>query len=203
MRRSDLPVAVADPFHMGHVAFRLDRGRQRVQMFAVAQRDFLAEEIEPITISGRKGDTVVDADESVRPDTTLETLGRLKELDVEGGGTTAGNAPGVNDGAAALVLASEEWATANGATVLGFIRGHAYVAGRTQDLAKMPGAATKLLLEREGPGFGRDRATLLVRVLVVAHDLALARVLEQPDADPRAFADTFADVVRDVRTVFR
>lgn len=60
-----------------------------------------------------------------------------------------------------------------------------------------------LLIEREGPGFGRDRATLLVRVLVVAHDLALARVLEQPDADPRAFADTFADVVRDVRTVFR
>jgi AcrR family transcriptional regulator len=59
-----------------------------------------------------------------------------------------------------------------------------------------------LLLEREGPGFGKDRATLLVRVLVVAHDLALERVLGQPDADPRAFADTFADVVRDVRAVF-
>ena len=86
----------------------------------------------------------------MRPDTTLATLGRLKELDVEGGGTTAGNAPGVNDGATALVLASEEWAAANGHTPLAFVRGHAYVAGRSQDLAKMPGAATKLLLEREG-----------------------------------------------------
>jgi acetyl-CoA C-acetyltransferase len=129
---------------------RQDAWAARSHERAVAQAAFLAEEIEPITISGRKGDTVVDADESVRPDTTLESLGRLKELDVEGGGTTAGNAPGVNDGAAALVLASESWASEHGATPIGFVRGHAYVAGRTQDLAKMPGAATKLLLEREG-----------------------------------------------------
>ena len=46
MRRSDLPVAVADPFHMGHVAFCLDRSRQRVQMFAVAQRDFNPQPVE-------------------------------------------------------------------------------------------------------------------------------------------------------------
>ncbi len=130
---------------------RQDAWAARSHERAVAQAAFLAEEIEPITIRGRKGDTIVDADESVRPDTTLESLGRLKELDVEGGGTTAGNAPGVNDGAAALVLASEEWASANGhGSPIGFVRGHAYVAGRTQDLAKMPGAATKLLLEREG-----------------------------------------------------
>jgi acetyl-CoA C-acetyltransferase len=135
---------------LGITRERQDAWAARSHERAVAQADFLADEIAPITITGRKGDTVVDADESVRPDTTLETLGRLKELDVEGGGTTAGNAPGVNDGAAALVLASEAWANDNGATVLGFIRGHAYVAGRTQDLAKMPGAATKLLLEREG-----------------------------------------------------
>ena len=129
---------------------RQDEWAARSHTRAVEQAEFLKEEIAPVTISGRKGDTVVDADESVRPDTTLETLGRLKELDVEGGGTTAGNAPGVNDGAAVLVLASEEWADANGHAPLGFVRGHAYVAGRTQDLAKMPGAATKLLLEREG-----------------------------------------------------
>jgi acetyl-CoA C-acetyltransferase len=135
---------------LGISRLRQDEWAARSHERAVAQEAFLAEEIAPITIHGRKGDTVVDSDESVRPDTTLETLGRLKELDVEGGGTTAGNAPGVNDGAAALVLASEDWATANGATPLAFVRGHAYVAGRTQDLAKMPGAATKLLLEREG-----------------------------------------------------
>lgn len=129
---------------------RQDEWAARSHERAVAQRDFLAEEIAPVTITGRTGDTVVEHDESVRPDTTLETLGRLRELDVEGGGTTAGNAPGVNDGAAALVLASEEWAIANGHVPIGFVRGHAYVAGRTQDLAKMPGAATRLLLQREG-----------------------------------------------------
>lgn len=135
---------------LGITRQRQDEWAERSHRRAVEQREFLAEEIAPITVSGRKGDTVVDSDESVRPDTTLETLGRLKELDVEGGGTTAGNAPGVNDGAAALVLASEEWAGSNGHAPLAIVRGHAYVAGRTQDLAKMPGAATKLLLEREG-----------------------------------------------------
>ena len=129
---------------------RQDEWAARSHQRAVEQEAFLKEEIAPITIKTRKAEMLVDSDESVRPDTTLETLGRLKELDVEGGGTTAGNAPGVNDGAAALVLASEEWASANGHTPMAFVRGHAYVAGRTQDLAKMPGAATKLLLEREG-----------------------------------------------------
>ena len=135
---------------LGITRERQDAWASRSHERAVAQAAFLAEEIAPVTITGRKGDTVVSADESVRPDTTLQTLGRLKELDVEGGGTTAGNAPGVSDGAAALVLASESWAAANGATPIGLVRGHAYVAGRSQDLAKMPGAATRLLLEREG-----------------------------------------------------
>ena len=94
------------------------------------------------------------ADESVRPGTTVETLAGLKELDVEGGGVTAGNAPGVNDGATALVLASEDWARELGIEPLAYVRGHAYVAGRTQDLAKMPGDATKLLLERQGVAVG-------------------------------------------------
>jgi acetyl-CoA C-acetyltransferase len=135
---------------LGITRERQDTWAARSHERAIEQAAFLAEEIAPVTIRGRKGDTVVDADESVRPGTTVETLGKLRELDVEGGGTTAGNAPGVNDGAAALVLASEQWAAANGATPIAFVRGHAYVAGRTQDLAKMPGAATKLLLEREG-----------------------------------------------------
>lgn len=117
---------------------------------AVQQAEFISEEIAPVTISTRKGDLLIDNDESVRPDTTVDTLARLKELDVEGGGTTAGNAPGVNDGAAALVLASESWAREQGIMPVAFVRGHAYVAGRTQDLAKMPSAATKLLLDREG-----------------------------------------------------
>jgi acetyl-CoA C-acetyltransferase len=133
---------------------RQDEWAARSHQRAAAQAGFVNEEIAPVTIRTRKGEVVVDTDESIRPDTTVETLAKLKELDVEGGGTTAGNAPGVNDGAAALVLATEEWAGANGIAPLGFVRGHAYVAGRTQDLAKMPGAASKLLLEREGLSAG-------------------------------------------------
>jgi len=129
---------------------RQDEWAMRSHVRAAAQADWLAEEIAPVTISSRKGDTVVARDESVRPDTTMETLGKLRELDVEGGGTTAGNAPGVNDGAAALVLASEEWATAAGIAPIAFVRGHAYMAGRTQDLAKMPGDATLKLLAAQG-----------------------------------------------------
>ncbi len=129
---------------------RQDEWAARSHQRVAAQAAFIAEEIAPVTVKTRKGDVVVDADESVRPDTTVETLAKLKELDVEGGGTTAGNAPGVNDGAAALVLGTESWASEHGIAPLGFVRGHAYVAGRTQDLAKMPGAAAKLLLQREG-----------------------------------------------------
>jgi acetyl-CoA C-acetyltransferase len=129
---------------------RQDAWAARSQQRAAASAEFWAEEIAPITITGRKGDTIVDSDEGVRGDTTIETLGKLRELDVEGGGVTAGNAPGVNDGAAALVLASESWAKEHGFTPLAIVRGSAYVAGRTQDLAKMPGDATRKLLDREG-----------------------------------------------------
>lgn len=129
---------------------RQDAFAARSHQLASEHADFWAEEIAPVTIKGRKGDTVVERDESVRPDTTVESLSKLRELDVEGGGVTAGNAPGVNDGATALVLASESWAKAQGLTPLAVVRGSAYVAGRTQDLAKMPGDATKRLLEREG-----------------------------------------------------
>lgn len=139
------------------VALELGISRERQDAWAVrsheraeAQRTWIAEELAPVTISSRRGVTVVEHDESVRPGTTMETLGALRELDVEGGGTTAGNAPGVNDGAAALVLASETWASERDLAPLAYVRGHAYVAGRSQDLARMPGAAIRRLLEREG-----------------------------------------------------
>lgn len=127
-----------------------DEWAVRSHKLSVEHKEFISEEIAPITIKSRKGDIVIDSDESVRESTTLESLAKLRELDVEGGGVTAGNAPGVNDGAAALVLASESWAKENGFTPLAYVKATAYVAGRTQDLAKMPGEATKLMLDREG-----------------------------------------------------
>lgn len=67
-----------------------------------------AEEIVPVHVQGRKGETVVAEDEHIRPDTTLEALGRLKPAFDREGSVTAGNASGINDGAGAFVLASEE-----------------------------------------------------------------------------------------------
>ena len=86
-------------------AFAL-RSQQRTA--AAQQAGFFAEEIVPVVIKGRKGDTVVDTDEHPRADTTAEVLARLKPVNGEGKTVTAGNASGVNDGAAAMILASAE-----------------------------------------------------------------------------------------------
>jgi len=75
---------------------------------------FFAEEIVPVEISGKKGSTIVSADEHPRPDTTFEGLAKLKPAFRTPGTITAGNASGVNDGAAAIILASEDAAKRNG-----------------------------------------------------------------------------------------
>lgn len=83
--------------------------------FAAAQRDGrLADEIAPVVIAGRKGDVVVDRDEHNRPDTTAESLARLRPAFRKDGMITAGNASGINDGAGALLIASREAARAHG-----------------------------------------------------------------------------------------
>ena len=109
-----------------------------------------AEEIAPVTIQGRKGATVVDTDEGPRRDTSLERLAALKPVFVADGSTTAGNAPGVNDGAAALVLASEDWANERGIAPLAAICGHGYVADDYAYLVRTPAAATRVALEKAG-----------------------------------------------------
>jgi acetyl-CoA C-acetyltransferase len=129
---------------------RQDEWAARSHQRTIAAAERLAEEIAPVTISSRRGDTVVDRDESVREGTTAEGLAKLPPVFTKDGSTTAGNAPGVNDGASALVLASEEWATANGHTPLAIVRGHAYVAGESPYLMVHPATAVTKLLEREG-----------------------------------------------------
>lgn len=110
----------------------------------------LAEEIIGVKVSGRRGAThYVEADESIRRDTSLENLAALEPLD-EGGTVTAGNAPGVTDGAGALVLATEDFAGRRGLEPLGAIVAHAKVAGQPPDLLSVPGDAGKLVLEKAG-----------------------------------------------------
>jgi len=108
----------------------MDRWALRSHERAVAATDDgrLPEEIVPVTVRGRKGDTVVEVDEAPRREASLEALAKLKPLFGEDGSHTAGNSPGVNDGAGALVLSSDEWAHRNGRQPLATIIAQAQVA---------------------------------------------------------------------------
>jgi acetyl-CoA C-acetyltransferase len=110
----------------------------------------LPEEIVPVTVKSKKGETVVEIDEGPRRDTSLEKLASLPGLVAKEGSHTAGNSPGVNDGAGALVLASDEWARSNGRPALATIVNHAQVADEFAYLARTPANAAKKALERAG-----------------------------------------------------
>jgi acetyl-CoA C-acetyltransferase len=149
--------------HMAHeaseVAEELEMTRPDLDKFALLSHERaveatdagrLPEEIVPVTVSSKKGDTVVEIDEAPRRDTSLEGLSKLKPIFVKDGTHTAGNAPGVNDGAGAVVLASEEWAKANDRTPLATIVAQAAVADDFPYLARTPANATKVALEKAG-----------------------------------------------------
>jgi acetyl-CoA C-acetyltransferase len=157
---------LTNPFsgkHMAHeateVADELELTRADMDKFALRSHELaikatdegrLPEEIVPVTISSKKGDTVVEIDEAPRRDTSLETLAGLPAIFVKDGSHTAGNAPGVNDGAGALVLASDEWAKANGKAPLARLVAQAAVADDFPYLARTPANATKAALEKAG-----------------------------------------------------
>ena len=130
----------------------MDRFAERSHRLAQAATDEgrLADEIVSVTVKGRKGDTVVETDEAIRPDTTIETLSKLKAVGGDDATHTAGNAPGVNDGAAAIVVASDEWASENGKTPLATVVSYGQVADDFPYLAKTPALAAKQALEKIG-----------------------------------------------------
>jgi acetyl-CoA C-acetyltransferase len=110
----------------------------------------LPEEIVSVTVKSKKGDSVVEVDEAPRRDTSLEALAKLPPMYVKDGSHTAGNAPGVNDGAGALVLASDEWAKSAGRTPLAKIIATAEVADDFAYLARTPANASKKALDQAG-----------------------------------------------------
>jgi acetyl-CoA C-acetyltransferase len=130
----------------------LDRWAMRSHELALKATDEgrLPEEIVSVTIKGRKGDTMVEVDEGPRRDTSLEKLASLPGLVGKEGSHTAGNAPGVNDGGGALVVASEEWASANGKEALAEIVAHAQSADEFAYLARTPASAATKALELAG-----------------------------------------------------
>lgn len=130
----------------------LDRWALRSHQRAVAAMDAgrMAEEIVPVTISSRKGEITVDNDEAPRRDTSLETLAKLPGLVGREGSHTAGNSPGVNDGAGALVLASDEWASSNDRRPLATVIAQAQVADEFAYLARTPANAALAALAKVG-----------------------------------------------------
>jgi acetyl-CoA C-acetyltransferase len=108
------------------------------------------EEIAAVTVKSKKGESTVEVDEAPRRETSLEQLSKLPGLTGEGGSHTAGNSPGVNDGAGALVLASQEWAKKNDRRPLATIVAQAAVADDFPYLARTPANATRAALEKAG-----------------------------------------------------
>jgi acetyl-CoA C-acetyltransferase len=130
----------------------LDRWALRSHELAIQATDEgrLPEEIVPVTVKGRKGDTVVEVDEGPRRDTSLELLAKLPGLVGKEGSHTAGNSPGVNDGGGALVLASDDWAQRHGKQALAEIVAQAQVADDFAYLARTPAKAAEVALRKAG-----------------------------------------------------
>jgi acetyl-CoA C-acetyltransferase len=130
----------------------MDRWALRSHQLAIKATDEgrLPEEIVPVTVKGKKGDMVVEIDEAPRRETTLEQLAKLPSAFGDGGSHTAGNSPGVNDGAGALVLASDEWAKRNDKRALATIVAQAQVADDFPYLARTPAKAAQKALDKAG-----------------------------------------------------
>jgi acetyl-CoA C-acetyltransferase len=130
----------------------MDKFALRSHQLAVQATDEgrLPEEIVPVQVKVKKEEKAVEVDEAPRREASLESLSKLPGAFGKEGAHTAGNAPGVNDGAGALVLASDEWAKQNGREVLATIVTQAAVADEFPYLARTPANATKKALDRVG-----------------------------------------------------
>jgi acetyl-CoA C-acetyltransferase len=157
---------LTNPFsgkHMAHeaseVAAELEMTRPDMDRWALRSHQLtikatdegrLPEEIVPVTVKGKKGETTVEVDEAPRRDASLETLAKLPPIFMKDGSHTAGNSPGVNDGGGALVVASDEWAKRNGKRALATIVAQGAVADDFPYLARTPAKAAKQALEKAG-----------------------------------------------------
>ena len=133
---------------------RADMDRWAARSHALAARATdegrLAEEIVSVTVKSRRSESVVEADEAIRPDSTVESLAKLKPVGGDDATHTAGNAPGVNDGAAAVIVASAEWAEREGREPLARVLSYGTIADDFAYLARTPATATTKVLGRAG-----------------------------------------------------
>ncbi|MGO1545316.1 MAG: acetyl-CoA C-acyltransferase [Gulosibacter sp.] len=119
---------------------------------AAASEEFFAGEIEPFTVTSRRGDSVVSADDGIRADTTTESLAKLRPAFAAQGTITAGNASQITDGAAAVVIASEAAVERLGLSALARIEATAFVAGPDVSLQSQPSNAIRAALKKVSAG---------------------------------------------------
>ena len=143
------------------VAKRLDIGREAQDEYALRSHELgakavsegrFAEEIVPVTLKTRKGERVIDTDDHIRPETTLEALSGLRAAFGKEGTVTAGNASGIVDGAASIVVTTDERARADGLDVMATIRGWSYVGVDPKEMGIGPVPAIRNLLEKASLG---------------------------------------------------
>ena len=178
-------------YHMGqtaeNIAARWQITREDQDRFAVASQNKaeaaqkggkFADEIAPVTIKGRKGDTVVDQDEYIRHGATLESVAGLKPAFSKEGSVTAANASGLNDGAAALVLMSAEEAAKRGLTPLARIASWAHAGVAPDIMGTGPIPASRKALEKAGWSVGdldlvESNEAFAAQSICVVRDLGL------------------------------
>jgi 3-oxoadipyl-CoA thiolase len=172
---------VAEDYQVSRVdqdAFAL-RSQQRAR--AAAAAGFFAQEIVPVEVKGGKaGPVIVDTDEHPRPDTTLEGLAKLKPIVRNHGTVTAGNASGINDGAAAMILASEQAAKRHGLTPRARVLGMASAAVPPRVMGIGPVPATRKLMGLLALKIG-DFDLIEINEAFASQGLACLRQLGVPD----------------------
>ena len=158
--------ALNDPFGVGHMGITAENLAEKWDISREEQDAFAAEshrraaaaiadgrfesQIVPITLKTRKGEVTFDTDEHVRPDTTAESLAKMRTAFKKDGTVTAGNASGINDGAAFLVLAAAETAEQAGQKPIAKIVSYAVAGVSNEIMGEGPIPATKLALNKAG-----------------------------------------------------
>ena len=176
-------------YHMGitaeNLAEKYQISREEQDAFATASQNKaeaaqstgkFADEIAPVTIKGRKGDTIVTADEYIRTGATIEAMAGLKPAFKKDGTVTAGNSSGLNDGAAALVLMTADEAAKRGAPVLGRIASWATCGVEPSIMGIGPAPASRKALEKAGWTIG-DLDLIEANEAFAAQALAVGREL--------------------------
>ncbi len=175
---------VAEEFHISRQDQDAFAYRSQQRTAAAMESGALAEEIVPVTISGRKGAPVIVAqDEHPRPDTTLEALAALKPIVKPNGTITAGNASGVNDGACALLLASEQAVTRYGLTPKARVVASAAVGVAPRIMGMGPAPATRKVLGLAKLGIA-NMDVIELNEAFASQALAVLRELGIPDDAP-------------------